>query len=185
MKNFLEKYSDVPLGFIDDFFDISKEEYVDNEFEINLEVVSNWLGTRKDNLKKILIDNFEEQYDYVIEIEKIRNRTGGTRKENIFLTPDCFKSLTMLSQTKKAKEVRKYYLSIEKLIRKYHEEIEKNLYKELGLLYKNQKPKSNIKGGVIYILEAQNTDTTLYKIGKTTDLRNRLNTYNSGNANDI
>jgi hypothetical protein len=53
------------------------------------------------------------------------------------------------------------------------------------LLEQNQKPKTNVIGGVIYILRALNADISLYKLGKTKDLKNRLNTYNSGNANDV
>lgn len=59
------------------------------------------------------------------------------------------------------------------------------MYKKIGLLEINQKPKLNIKGGVIYILKALNSETTLYKLGKTKNLKNRLNTYNTGNANDV
>lgn len=101
------------------------------------------------------------------------------------LTPDTFKELCMLSRTEKAKSVRKYFLEIEKLIKKYHEVIKEKLYKQVGLLENNQKPKVDIKGGVIYIFEALNTDLSLYKIGKSENIKNRLNTYNSGNANDI
>ena len=37
----------------------------------------------------------------------------------------------------------------------------------MGLLYNNQKPKLNVKGGVIYILKAQNTNKkNLFKVGK-------------------
>lgn len=46
----------------------------------------------------------------------------------------------------------------------------------------------DIKGGVVYILEAQNTkinSSKLYKIGITNNLKKRMNTYNSGNANDV
>jgi hypothetical protein len=59
------------------------------------------------------------------------------------------------------------------------------MLKKIGILENNQKPKINIKSGVIYILESLNTDVTLYKLGKSKDLKNRLNTYNSGNANDV
>ena len=58
------------------------------------------------------------------------------------------------------------------------------MYKN-GMLETNQKPKTNIKGGVIYILKALNANATLYKLGKSEDLKNRLNTYNSGNTNDV
>ena len=51
------------------------------------------------------------------------------------------------------------------------------------ILYKLGKTK--YKGCIIYVLEAQNSTTTLYKLGKTTDLKNRMKTYNTGNANDV
>ena len=56
----------------------------------------------------------------------------------------------------------------------------------MGILKKNQKSKINIKKGVVYIIKAQNSLTTnVYKLGRSTNLKNRLKNYNSGNANDI
>ena len=45
----------------------------------------------------------------------------------IMLTPDCFKELCMISQTDKAKGVRKYYIIVEGLLRDHFEEIINNL----------------------------------------------------------
>lgn len=152
-----------------------------------------WLGVRKNNLKRLLVRYFLENYDYIIEkIKKKNNGGNGTNYyDDIWITPDCFKELCMLSQTPKAKQVRLYYLSLEKLIRKYYNYIGEKLYRKIGLLEKNQKPKINIKGGVIYFFEALNNiklthlEEKLYKIGKTKNVKNRFKTYNSGNANDI
>lgn len=91
----------------------------------------------------------------------------------------------MISQTAKAKEVRKYFIEMEKLVKRYFEIIKQEMYKKIGILETNLKPKVNIEGGIVYILKALNTDATLYKLGKTENLKNRLNTYNSGNANDV
>jgi hypothetical protein len=41
----------------------------------------------------------------------------------------------MLSQSKKAKEVRKYFIEMEKLILRYHETIKNEMYKKIGLLH--------------------------------------------------
>jgi phage anti-repressor protein len=187
MEQFLKQFSTIPHDFISDFYIIVKEEYTDNEIIINFENVCKWLNVRKDNLKNKLISNFEKNYDYTIEkIKKAQiNSTGTTIYEKILITPNCMKELCMISQTAKAKEVRKYFIEMEKLIKRYFETIKEEMYKKIGLLETNQKPKSNIKGGIIYILKALNTNATLYKLGKTTDLKNRLNTYNSGNANDV
>jgi phage anti-repressor protein len=187
MEQFLKQFSTIPHDFISDFYIIVKEEYTDNEIIINFENVCKWLNVRKDNLKNKLISNFEKNYDYTIEkIKKAQiNSTGTTIYEKILITPNCMKELCMISQTAKAKEVRKYFIEMEKLIKRYFETIKEEMYKKIGLLETNQKPKSDIKGGIIYILKALNTNATLYKLGKTTDLKNRLNTYNSGNANDV
>ena len=187
MEQFLKKFSNLPIEFIKDFFIIAKEDYFDNEIIIDFDIVVKWLDTRKDNLKKILIDNFENKYDYIITKKEkdIISYRGKTQYDEILITPDCFKELCMISQVNKAKEVRKYFLVLEKLIKKYNNDIKDKLYNEIGLLKNNQKPKLDIKGGVIYIIKALNSDTTLYKLGKSNDIKQRLNNYNTGKANDI
>ena len=40
------------------------------------------------------------------------------------------------------------------------------MYKEIGLLKNNQKPKINFRCGVLYIIKALNSDSSVYKIGK-------------------
>lgn len=193
MEEFLKKFSDVPNGFIDDFFHIVNESYNDNDFSINFETVIKWLNVQKGNFKRLMVKYFSENYDYIINKIKVKNRNGnGTNYvEDIWITPDCFKELCMLSQTPKAKEVRLYYLSIEKLIKKYFHYIQEKLYKKINLLEKNQKPKINIKGGIIYFFRALNNikindlEDDLYKIGKTKNKIKRFKTYNSGNTNDI
>jgi hypothetical protein len=54
MENFLLKYSSVPKKFIDDFFNIAKEEYIDNIPSINFDKVCNWLNVQKKHLKRYL-----------------------------------------------------------------------------------------------------------------------------------
>ena len=101
----------------------------------------------------------------------------------------------MMSKTIRAKLVRKYFIEMENIVKKFHTNIRIEMEKTIGMLKINQKPKVNDVGGRIYILKALNSNVTLYKLGKTKDLKNRLNTYNSvftlqvsdqwGNANDI
>jgi len=66
--------------------------------------------------------------------------------------------------------------------------------KKIGLLENNQKPKINVRSGVIYFFEALNIadidkieeyDKKYIKFGKTSNTKNRFNTYNSGNVNSI
>lgn len=188
MEQFLKQFSTLPSKFIEDFFFIAKEDYDDTQRIINFELVCLWLNTRKDHLKEVLLKHFEENYDYTLEKKQKGqiNSTGKTTYYEILITPNCFKELCMISLTAKAKEVRKYFIEMEKLIKRYFLTIKTEMYQDIGLLKNNQKPKTYIKGGVIYILRALNTESdTLFKIGKTKDLSKRLKTYNTGNANDI
>lgn len=193
MENFLKEFSIVPNEFINDFFKIAPEEYYDNKPIINFDKIVKWLNVQKGHLKRLLVKHFDNNYDYIIEVEKVKNKNGygANYVENIFLTPDCFKELCMISQTKKAKLVRYYYLSLEKLIKKYHSYIKEKLYEKINLLENNQKPKINIRGGVIYFFRALNDiklndlEEDLYKIGKSKNIKKRFDVYNSGNANNI
>jgi len=136
MEKFLQTYSTIPQKFIQDFFIIVDESYNETDIIINFDTVCLWLNTRKDNLKEILVNKFEENYDYTIK--KLTKKTEGihaNRYHEIKISPQCFKELCMISQTEKAKEVRKYFLEMEKLIKKYHIEIQNVLLKQIGLLH--------------------------------------------------
>jgi phage anti-repressor protein len=190
MEDFLKKYSDLPKEFIKDFYSIVKEDVEDTLFCIDFDTVVKWLNSRKDNVKKVLKKHFSLNYDYTSEVKKIIKFDGGaTRKEIIKITPECFKSLCMLSHTERGKEVRKYFLEMEKLVKQYHNEIQEKIKKELQLVKANQKPKfkspNESKKGKVYVFEAFNTTDTLYKLGKSDDLKTRLGTYNTGLANDL
>lgn len=185
MENFLKQFSTLPKEFIDDFFAIAKEEYDGNDLIIDFGIICKWLNVISGNLRKILLDNFEDGYDYTIERKTKTKKSGGTVYYKVTVTPNCFKELCMISQTAKAKEVRKYFIEMEKIVKRYYENIQQDIHKEFGLVKANQKPKVCPHGGILYIIKANTTTDTLYKIGKTKNLCNRLKTYNSSNANDI
>ena len=188
MEDFLYKFSTLPREFISDFFLITHDNYKESDLVIDFEIVAKWLGVRKGHLKRLLQSNFEENYDYVISKQHILRKTrgsGATPYQQIMITPNCFRELCMLSRSQKAKEVRKYFIEMENLIKRYHETIKNEMYKEIGLLKNNQKSKVNIEGGVLYILKAFNTSSTIYKIGKSSNFADRLQDYNSILANNI
>ena len=86
----------------------------DNEIIIDFNLVHKWLDVRKDNLKRLLVDKFEENFDYTIKsYRKKQSKTERTSLyEEILITPNCMKELCMISQTAKAKEVRKYFIEM-------------------------------------------------------------------------
>jgi phage anti-repressor protein len=180
--DFLKTYSKISNKFIDDFFGLYELNNKD-DFIINLENISKWLNARKDHLKETLINSYQLNIDYIINKTKSNGKKGAPI-ENILLTVKCFKLLCMQSRTKKAVEVREYFYSLEELIDKYKNYIIEGLKDKINKLENNQKPKINHTKGIIYIIQTAD-DMTLYKIGRTKNLKNRLLKYNADKKDDI
>jgi len=121
---FLKKYSVIDHEFIDDyhtFFDEKADELI---CTINLYDIAKWLDIKEEKLKKLLINNFIEKIDYIIDKNNINN---------IVLSSKCCKLLCMMSGSKKANLIRTYHTDLEKLIIKYKEEIVNDLDKQMNI----------------------------------------------------
>jgi predicted GIY-YIG superfamily endonuclease len=116
--------------------------------------------------------------DYIIKLEK-KAKVSKSNKEIILLTPDCFKRLCLLSKTKKAEEVRTYFIELEKHIDKYKDVIIEKY------IANHTSQQTEIKGGVIYLLNTDLNLPNVYKIGKTTDFKSRLKTHQSSTVDNI
>jgi phage anti-repressor protein len=86
-----------------------------NTYPVNFDDAWQWVGyTREDNALRSLKSNFIEDTDYS---SLKRNRSDGKPGKPYtayHLTTDCFKSFCMMAGTDKGKEVRRYFLDVEK-----------------------------------------------------------------------
>jgi superfamily II DNA or RNA helicase len=112
---YVKKHNYNQCLFIDEYNKICKASNTYDKI-LDFDMVVKWLDVEKRNLKRNLVADFNKEIDYVIEKKKIphKGKSGATYVEIIKITPDCFKCLCMVSQTKKAKEVRLYFLNMEK-----------------------------------------------------------------------
>jgi len=187
-KEFLKKFSPVSNEFIDDFFNITNYNYFENNFIIDIDNVCKWLKINKGNLKSTLKNSYTKNIDYTVErIKKEKGSgSGATIKEKILLTPFCFKKVCQLTKSKKGNEVREYFIKVEETFIKYRDYTIKGLQEKIKKLENNQKPKVYPKKGVIYAFETPNSPhNSLYKIGKTKDLKQRLKSHQSPLSDDI
>lgn len=186
-KTFLIENSNIKKSFINDFFEIIREDYFElsEQFLINSKKLQIWLNISSkkdfhDTIKRSYVNNI----DYIIT--KPNNKGIGKNNEKIYLlTPDCAKMILQSTKSKKGNEVRHYFIEIEKMLYKYKDIVIKSLLNELELVKNNQKPKIENKKNKIYIFKTLNTDLTLYKIGRSKDLNIRLKSHNSSLANDL
>lgn len=190
LAQYLKKYSAIPNRFIDEFFGIQDTADSDDLFRIDLDIVAEWLGARKDHLKDTLIYTYHEGIDYIIVTQYQPKR--GRPRELILLTVDCFKRLCMMSKTPMSEKVRSYYIQLEHLVDKYKTHTIAALNQRIGILENNQKPIYSPESGVIYIFQAPSTENDVavgsgikYKIGKANKLSGRMSSHNSSHADNL
>jgi len=71
LLNFLKKYSDIDAGFIEEFLDIREGDKTHDPFRVDLDIVTKWLKTDKDNLKKTLeISSYSPLRGFIRKIEE-------------------------------------------------------------------------------------------------------------------
>jgi len=186
LKDFLKKYSTLNNDFIDDFYNIYDfNEYNNNDFIINIDIVAKWLGSLKGTIKDTLMKTYHLNIDYKISKEKPNSKISKSNKEIILLTPDCFKRLCLLSKTKKGEEVRTYFIELEKLINNYKNYIIDGLKSTVKVLENNQKTIPNNIKSTVYILKSPKDIDGIYRFGKTQDFKKRLTNYNSANSDKM
>lgn len=100
---------------------ISKETIIgqlesSEEFPIALSEVWEWLGysTKGNALKAFDRLELSEGKDFEVVIHKDKNLAGGRPTSEVKIAIDAFKGWAMSSQTAKGREVRRYYLQVEK-----------------------------------------------------------------------
>ena len=187
-KDFLLAQNTIKKTFINDFFEIIREDYfeISDQFLINSNKLQLWLNiTSRKDFHFTIKNSYRINIDYIIIKNENKNGKGGHNEIIYMLTPDCAKMILQSTKSKKGTEVRRYFIEIEKMLYKYKDTIIKSLSNELTLVKNNQKPKPDNKKRKIYIFKALNTNETLYKLGKSKNIRKRLNSHNSALANDL
>lgn len=180
-KDLIKLFTSVPHDFVDDFYHILAEDKGETIFPISIEVVAKWLKIRKSALTQTLRESYEKGTDYVVHTHRITGRqNGGQNKKDYMLTVHCFKRLCMRSKTKKAEDVRTYFIEIDDFLTQYKDRILDGLLRKLNKKVSKQKTPDG--QGWIYIFRAKKS---IFKIGRAEDLRERLRGYNTGRADDI
>jgi phage anti-repressor protein/predicted GIY-YIG superfamily endonuclease len=183
ITEFLKKYSLIDNKFIDDFYTFYDEGKNEYDFTIKLDLVATWLNVRKDDLKRLLISNFNKNVDYTEKKVSGLKGTGVNNRIDVLLTYTCSKLLCMISKSEKASIIRNFYIELEKLIITYKDNIVNDLNKQLGIQQDNKEIiKKNDNTGLIYILKVE--DKT-YKIGTSYQLKKRMKQYNVGRIDEL
>lgn len=106
----------------------------DADFVIDLDNVWKWIGFgQKVNAKRVLEKNFTIDKDYKLLLCQLAEQSlteqsekselrGGHNKETFMLTVETFKMFCMKAGTKKADEIHKYYVKMERILQSVFQE---------------------------------------------------------------
>ncbi len=219
------KYNDI---FLDRFWQNIKDDiwiYIDEEMLKYIGYSEIDINSSKRTYLILLKDNFEEQNDYKLlnskeflknskcVITHLENSNINTHNKvkHLIVSPDCFKQSLMLLKTNKSKEIKKYYIELEKVFKFYLEyqneyrklELENNkkeLEEKENIINEQKEEINNVKERIIdlsnhlykyqelkentYLYVATNKHLSLqnnFKIGVSTQLTKRLINYNCNN----
>ena len=198
--------------YIDKFWDNIQNDkwiYIENKMLVWMGYADLDINSSKRLYINLLKDNFEENIDYKLLNNKdfIENSkcfmkhlentevNSHNKTKHLLVSPNCFKYSLMLLKTSKAKEIRKYYVEVEKIFKFYIEY--QNQYKQLKLkkelldTIKNNKlekhlyliEKFNYKQ-CVYVIEVPininfENESKLIKIGSTKNIYERILAMNS------
>jgi phage anti-repressor protein len=177
LQDYLKKYSSINNKFIDDFFSLYDVKTSNDDFVINLENVAKWLNCKKFTLNDTIKNTYQINIDYKIS-KSINQKSTGRPREEVMITPNCFKRLCMMSRTEKAEEVRSYFIALEDHINKYKGYIIEGLNKKVAKYETELKPQDiQNESGSIYVLKTTESIEDVYKLGKAKNFKQRLQTH--------
>ena len=190
LKDFLKKFSPIPNSFIEDLFELYGTSTLQSDPVVNLDAVAKWLGIRKGTLVSTLRASYKKGVDYEMTVQpRLPGAHGGHNRAVVLLTPDCFKRVCMRSRGRKAEGVRTYFIMLEGLVLKYKDQLMEGMQADIDRLERQVGPKGRpgraVVGGYIYVVRASEKLDSVYKIGRTVDLRRRLREHETSRADDL
>lgn len=186
-RQFVKKISNIPNEFIDDFFTFYGESTLQTDLVIDIDKVAKWLQCPKYQLLRTLRYSYKQNIDYISEksVNTLKKDARNNNYKKVFITPDCFKRICMMTRSPKGDTIRSYFIDIENNFIKYRKELINGMKSSLKTLEQSKLPKFESGEGYIYIIRALDYDKGVYKIGRTTELKKRLSSYHVGKVNDI
>jgi hypothetical protein len=166
LREFLSRYTAIPEKFINEyiaFYDMCEN----NTFGIPIEKVMKYLGLiERENFEERIRKNYKLNEDY--QIIKFSQRSfKGVKDVHYMLSFEGFERIAMKSTTKKGQEFRDYFIMLRKFIDYYKQQFSDKILE----LTKTNK--------YIYILLV-NKNKEIFKIGRTGNIRKRLQSYATG-----
>ena len=193
---FLKRYAAVSDKFVDDFYALVDPTASKKAFSVDVAAAAKWLKMTKGNLMRSLkMYGFEEDRDYSSVVDNTPANAGkrpqGRPTHVVRLTTECMKGVCMALNTPKSREVRGYFIAAEEALIRYQEELEAGLQQRIAELERNQRGPAAARAlqggapGVIYVARAARPELSVFKVGRSKDLAQRLRSHEAALAHGL
>lgn len=191
IKNFIDflrkQKCIIPETFILNYFIITKNNF------ISLSDCVLWIDVSRDSIVKTLKKTYVENKDYFfidkneeLNLSKISQKTFNVvsnNKKYIKLTVDCFKKISMSSNSKNGRLTKQYYIEMERIVKDFSNQELQRLRNENAKLKRNLNPITITENEGLYVWHENST--LKYRIGSGEILRRRIKQHNSSHADNI
>jgi hypothetical protein len=176
--NLLKAHTNIDEDFINIFF--SKFRIGDDlEFHINENDIADYLNITVNQIRSRLNNRYRVNY-YIKNVDYIKIPTGITQQVIYYVNYSCFEKLAMGCDSVNAFNVKEYFIKLRKFIMKY-EDIFQQSIQNYDILNNKLLKKYNI----IYFFVVDKKYKNIIKLGTTSNLIERIRTYNTGRINDV
>ena len=173
----LKKHTDIDIVFINTFF---KKFKIGNDlnFDIIDSNVAKYLNITLKNLRQRLSNEYSKTKRFIENVDFIKVKTGNKSEVIYMLNYACFEKIAMSGDSVKSDSVRMYFVKLRQFI-----------VENQHLIYQAIENKTELKkfNGYesIYFFVIDERVPDILKIGRTTDITNRLRNYNVGRIKEI
>jgi hypothetical protein len=171
----LKKHTTIDKSFINTFF---KKFKIGGElnFDLNYILVAKYLGIELITLKKRLLNTYSKTKRFFEKVDYIKIRDG--HKLIYYLNYPAFEKLAMSGDSEKSEEVREYFVKL----REFLTENQRAIYQTME---NKEELKKYSKFETIYFFAVDERYPDIFKIGRATNILDRLSNYNVGRIKEV
>jgi len=173
----LKKHTIVDIEFIDTFFSKFKigEEL---SFDIEDTSIAKYLGISLINLRKRLNNYYSKNNNFIQNVDFIKVKTGKTSGVSYMCNYACFEKIAMGGDSEESEAVRMYFVKIREFLVENQKTILQAMENKTKLNRYN-----GFEGIYFFVIDQRHPD--IFKIGRTTNIVNRLRNYNVGRIDEV
>ena len=176
--NLLKQHTNIDTEFINTFF---KKFKIGGElhFDINDIDVAKYLGIKLTTLRKRLLNIYSKTKRFIENVDFIKIKSGVTTSVKYMLNYQCFEKLAMSGDSSKSEAIREYFVKI----REFLVENQKLIYQAMETKKEDLSKYSSFESIYFFAIDDKHRD--FFKVGRTSDIINRLRNYNVGRIKEV